>query len=263
MKVKRVVAISDPHCGARTGLTPPGWQYSPSASDPIRKKFARVQYEMWDWFAKKMAELQPIDVLIVNGDEIDGKGEKSGGTELLEADRNKQCEIAAEVIREAKAKQIVMTYGTPYHTGTSEDFTDNVAKMVKAEHVGRHDWYDINGLVFDVKHYIPRSNIPHGRHTPVSREKLWNMIWAEAGQQPKADIFLRAHVHYYSFCGDDDKLLITMPALQAFKTKYVSSISTAKVDIGLISFDVKSKKEYTWRTHLLNPINQQAKALIL
>lgn len=261
--MKRVVAIGDLHCGSRCGLTPTGWQYSPSSSDKIRQKFSKIQFEMWDWYSKKMKELQPIDILICNGDMIDGKSEKSGGTELLEADRNKQCQIAVECILEAKAKHIVMIYGTPYHTGSLEDEEDLIAKEVKAEHIGRHDWFDVNGLIFDVKHYVSRSIVPYGRLTAVGRERISNLLWHDVGQQPHADVFLRSHVHYHVYGGDDDVLFMTLPSLQAFKTKYVSSISTSKVDIGLVHFDVLNKKEYTWKSHLLNPVYQRAEALKL
>ena len=259
--MKRVVVISDLHCGSRCGLTPPGWQYSYSSSDKERQKFAKIQFEMWDWFSKEMDSLKPIDILIGNGDLIDGKGEKSGGIEQLESDRNKQVEIAAECIKYTEAKSIYLIRGTPYHTGKSEDFENNVAKEVKAKKIGNHEWYDVMGLVFDVKHFITRSIIPHGRHTAISRENLFNMIWNEVQQQPRADIFIRAHVHYYTFCGYDNKLMITLPSLQAYKTKIVQSISNTKVDIGFVSFDIESKEEYSWKAHLLNPVYQAAKAL--
>ena len=34
---------------------------------------------MWGWYCNTLADLQPIDRLIVNGDAIDGKGERQGG----------------------------------------------------------------------------------------------------------------------------------------------------------------------------------------
>ena len=269
--MKRVVIISDEHCGARTGLTPPGWQYQDSSSDPEYKKFAKIQSEMWTWYAGKIAELQPIDLLIVNGDNIDGKGEKSGGTELLEADRNKQCQIAIECISEAQAKRVGMTYGTPYHSGVNEDWENVIAKAVNAK-IGGQEWYNVGGkdpddpedptgLIFDCKHFISSSIIPHGRHTSVNRDALWNLLYSEINVQPKSDVIIRSHVHYFAYSGNDRYLCIITPALQAFKTKFGVRKPSGIVNIGLISFDVESKTEYTWKVHLLNPVYQRTKAL--
>lgn len=261
--MKRVVIISDLHCGSRAGLTPPGWQYSPTSTDPERQKFSKIQFEMYDWYKQKIDSLKPIDVLLVNADCVDGKGERSGGTEMLEPDRNKQVEMAAECIMEAEAKHIVMTYGTPYHTGVTEDFEYQLSKKVNADKIGGQEWVDVNGLIFDMKHFVSKSIIPHGRHTSINRDQIWNMFWAEAQLTPRSDVFIRSHVHYFVYSGYDGKLMIITPALQAFKTKFGMKIPVNLVDIGLISFDVESKEEYTWSHHLLRPVYQRVEALKL
>lgn len=261
--MKRVVIISDLHCGARTGLTPPSWQYPSNSNDETRLKFSKIQFEMWDWYKRTIEALKPIDVLLVNGDCIDGKGERSGTTEIMEPDRFKQGDMASECILEAEAKHIVMTYGTPYHTGVSEDFEHYIAEKVKAEKIGGQEWVDVNGLIFDMKHFVGRSVIPHGRHTAINRDQLWNMYWAEADMTPRGDVFIRSHVHYFVYSGYDSKLMIATPGLQAFKTKFGMKIPVNQVDIGLISFDVESKTEYTWKSHLLKPVYQRVEALKL
>ena len=49
--------------------------------------------------AKIVRDLQPVHLLLVGGDCIDGRGEKSGSTELITVNRNEQCQMAAECIR--------------------------------------------------------------------------------------------------------------------------------------------------------------------
>jgi hypothetical protein len=115
--MKKVVLISDLHCGHRAGLTPPSKQYRIGTGDTERDNFALLQSGIWDFMIGEIKELGKVDVLICNGDAIDGKGERSGGTELLEADRTKQADMAAECLSMFKAKKIFMTYGTPYHVG--------------------------------------------------------------------------------------------------------------------------------------------------
>lgn len=208
-----------------------------------------MQATTWDWYAATLAKLQPIDVLVVNGDAIDGKGERSGGTEQFEMDRHEQALIAARCIREAKAGKVYVIRGTPYHVGKDEDFEDTVASEVGAAHVGYHDWIDCAGVVFDFKHKVSTSSIPHGRHTGPARSALWNALWAERGLQPRAQVFVRSHAHYFDYSGDARTLIIVTPALQGFGSKYGAAECEGTVDVGLVSFDCQDGR-YTWKAHL-------------
>jgi len=247
--MKRVVVISDLHCGHRVGLTPPGWQYHASAANIERRKYAKMQAGVWKFYAETIDHLQPIDILIVNGDLVDGKGERSGGTEQLEPSFIKQAEMAAECLRYAQAKHIVITYGTPYHAGADEDFEGIVAKNVGAS-IGSHEFVNVDGLIFDIKHHIGGSTIPHGRFTAVARDYLWNELWAARNGQPRAQILIRSHVHYCIWCGTPDALMIVTPGLQGYGSKYGTRRCSGTVDIGLISFDVENKEEWSWQKYL-------------
>jgi len=257
---KRVVVISDFHCGHAVGLTHP--DFNPKYSDGSRAAEASVMRSVyWSLYAGTLGELKPIDVLVVNGDCIDGKGEASGGTELLTANRNEQVEMATAAILEAEAKTIVMAYGTAYHTGKSEDFEDQIARAVNAAKIGSHDWIDVNGLVFDYKHHIAGSQIPHGRHTAAARDRLWNLMWSEFGEYPKADVIVRSHVHYFDYVGGSNWVALTTPALQGYGTKYGKRRMSGTVDFGLLSFDVWSKSKFGWKAHVWKDVRFGSSAL--
>ena len=254
---KRVVAMSDPHCGPVTGLTPPQWQRVAEDFDDDDlprlaerwEKVTRMQDTMWQRYMALVKKLRPVDCLIVGGDCLDGPGSKAGGTETIYTDRDDQAEMASHCIRSWKADKIVMVYGTPYHTGMSEDWENAVADRVGADKIGGHEWVEVNGVVFDVKHKIGASTIPHGRHTAVARDRLWNVLWAERGIYPKADILLRGHVHYHAFCGAPGWLAMTLPGLQAPGSKYGVRQCSGTVDWGVVSFDVYEDGRYTWQAH--------------
>jgi hypothetical protein len=171
--------------------------------------------------------------------------------------------MAAACIEIASAPKIIMTYGTPYHSGTGEDFENLVKDYVKADKIGSHEWADVNGVIFDIKHKVGSSSIPHGRYTAIARENLWSMIWAERDEQPKSDIIIRSHVHHLGYVGNGDFLGITTPALQAQGTKFGSRQCSGVVDFGLISFDIDSDGRYEWRPHLAKIIAQKAHAIKL
>ena len=245
----RVGVFADIHGGHRAGLTPPGYQWSNETDDPIHNKFAVAQAEMWNRFKADLDAVKAekkIDIAIINGDAIDGKGQKSGGTELITSDRKDQCLIAARCIKEIEAPTILMTYGTGYHVGTDEDWERAVADEVGALKIESHGLYEIEGAILDVRHFIGSSSIPHGRFTALARENLWASIWADRYPGTKPDILIRSHVHYFGFCGNSEWAGFTTPALQGMGSKFGSRVCSGIVDFGFIIFDIQHG-EYTWK----------------
>jgi len=249
---RRVLVIADTHCGHRAGLTPPDWQFEyHKASKTQRNKFAGLQKEMWDWYAAAVNSLRPVDILIVNGDSIDGKGSLSGGSEQVEMDRIEQVEMATAAIQFVEANRVHMTHGTGYHVGRDEDWESLVANSVGAK-IGSHEWLDINGCIFDIKHHVGRSEIPHGRYTALGREALWNELWASQKEQPRSDILIRSHVHYHVCAMDTKRLAMTTPALQGYGTKFGARYCSGRVDVGLVYFDIDPKGDYRWKAKIAN-----------
>jgi len=258
MGKKKIVAMADLHCGHRVGLTPPKWQ-----GRNVNPKYNRIQKELWDFYIENIQTFKP-NILFVVGDAIDGKGEKSGGTEQITTDRGEQSDMAAECILAAGANEIIMTYGTAYHTGYHEDWEDQVAQKVKAKSIRSQQWIDVNGVVFDLKHHIGRSSIPHGKGTPIAKDKLWNMVWSEFEEQPKADVVIRAHVHAHDYIGSSVKwLAMTLPALQGQGSKFGSRIPSGHVDFGFVRFVVNEDGGYVWRASILVAKSQKRAALKL
>lgn len=239
--MKRLVVISDLHCGHALGLTHP--DYDPNDG------LSALRNEYWKFYAETIADLQPIDVLLINGDSIDGSGERSGGTELLTSDRLKQVEMAEAAIRLANAETIRLTYGTNYHTGVQEDFEDVLANNLNAI-IQSHAIFDVNGVVFDVRHHVGGSQSPMNRSAQITKERIWNLLWATRGERPQADIVIRSHVHYFGFVGDTEWLGVTTPALQGHGSKYGQRRMTGTVDFGLLSFDVDNEENWTWDYHI-------------
>jgi len=247
-KFKRVVVVSDLHCGHRAGLTPPDhWQKGTS--------YFQQQQKTWNFYTDALKELQkehPIDYLICNGDAIDGKGQKSGGTELYEPDRSKQVEIAEICLREAKADKYMLVYGTAYHTGQDEDWEKQLAWRLDAEITGHLFWECPNtGITFDVKHKVGSSQVPWGRFTAINKDKIWNTIWHDKGGQPDGDIIIRSHVHYFAYSGDGSYLCVVTPALQGFGSKYGVRECVGMVNFGFIWFDIEENGSYDWGSRIM------------
>lgn len=252
-KLKRVVIISDLHCGHLVGLTHPNYDFVPTDKQSDEYALYKIRQLYYTEYKRIIESLKPIDVLIANGDLIDGRGEASGGTELLFSDRNKQVAMASAAINDCEAGKIFISYGTPYHTGKDEDWEDQIADKVNAVDISDHGFIDVNGLIVDYKHRVGSSSVPYARATPIAKERVWNMLNSEFNEYPKSDVIIRSHVHYFGFVGGSNWLGVVMPALQGHGTKYGNRQCSGTVDWGLISIDVEDKADWTWNHHIVKP----------
>lgn len=173
------------------------------------------------------------DILVVNGDAIEGRQDKQGGAELITNDRNVQSDMAVEAIRLWHAKKIFMTYGSAYHTGSAEDFEYNIAKELKAKIEG-HLFLEIGGMTFDIRHKVGSSSIPHGRATSLMREMAWNLIRYAEEDEPKASVIVRSHVHYHVWVEQPGRVMFTTPALQLSRGRYGSRECSGETHWGAI-----------------------------
>ena len=270
MKKKRILAIADTHCGSLAGLTPPAWQFKENkGSNTKHNKWAKIQKELWNNYLSILEKWQPFDIGLSLGDMVEGKGKRSGGTELISSDMEEQSDMAVAVhntARQHASKDFkwIGVYGTAYHTAPDgEDWENIVASRAGFEKIGSHEWIDVNGVIIDMKHHIGGSTIPHGRHTAVAKDMLWNMLWADKGYAPKANILLRAHVHYHQYCGGSDWVAMTLPALQGMGGKYGSRRCSGLVDWGAVIIDVYEDGSVDWHSDTKIIDAQKASALVV
>jgi len=243
----RVLVLADGHSGHVVGLTPPDWDKRPGDAYSQEAGEYKHRREIYKWLLSFVPSLSP-DIVIYNGDAIEGKGEKSGGTELITAARDEQCDMAIAAIKDLcpHNPKIVMSYGTPYHVGDWEDWENQVAKGIGAVKIGSEDDIKINGKVINYRHHAGRSSIPHGRATPLMKEKLWNYLWALRGEYPNADVIIRSHNHYFLAVDTGDYLAIATPSLQGYGTKYASRRVLGTVDVGVVWLDIAKDGTIKW-----------------
>lgn len=252
---KRILVISDTHCGSCVGLTHPKWQLHPD-------NFVELRAMLWDWYCNKIDLYKPYDVLIFNGDAIDGKSEKVGGTDIIESDRTVQVEMAVECIKQANPKQVHVIAGTPYHTGVDEDWEKLIAQKVDGQFHSK-GYFNVYGVELNFKHFISDSSIPHGRLTPLAKEILWNRQWYLEGVEPKARILVRSHVHHFEQIEHDDCLGFITPSLQGLGTKYGSRRCSGIIHFGFIVFNIYDNGEITWKCEKIEGKTQKAQSIIL
>jgi len=233
--MKTVVIVSDTHCGSVFGLTPPDY----FSSFP---KYKQMQIETWNAYLKIVNKWQCPDVLLHNGDMIEGKQRKQGGAELITTDRNVQVDMAEECLKRWKAKKFLATYGTPYHVSEhAEDFEYNVAKRLKGTIEGKL-FFNLEGLTFEAKHKIGNSSIPHGKATALLRSMTWTLLNHLTQNEPKVDVVIRSHVHRFLYIETGNQVGIVTPGLQLKRGRYGSRECEGEIHWGAIRLEVNKGK---------------------
>lgn len=252
-----LLAMGDTHCGHYSGLTPPSFW----VDEKRNPRWRALQKEGWNWFEKKARSFPSVDVLLFNADALDGKGVRSGGIELVTADRDEQTDMAAFAISLLRPRRVIMTRGTPYHVGDSDDWEDVLADKLRARipklkslNIEDHAFLTYGGVTFDMRHHVGTSGSPVGRATAMSREMAWAAILAELDGYPSAQILLRSHAHYFLSVDNGRQLGIILPALQAPSGRYGDRMCSGNTTYGLIEF-LCANGDYTWQKHLLQLVS--------
>jgi len=227
-KNKRIIIISDTHCGHIHGLTPLVYrtQYNEHAF--------KFQTESWTWFQNVVNIWKPFDMLIANGDLIDGRGEKSGGTELITGDRMRQSQIAADIINEINANTVLIIRGTDYHTGQAEQFEDHIADLTGAQDINDRMRFSVNGNLFDVRHHVGNSSVPWSDLTSPMKE----LILYNLDRREDVNLMIRSHIHKFTMGSTAiNQMVITTPGLQG-NSSYGVKKCIGRTDYGIIIVDI-------------------------
>lgn len=227
-KSKRIIIISDTHCGHIHGLTPPAYrtQYNDSAFN--------FQTKSWNWFQNMVNIWKPFDMLIANGDLIDGRGEKSGGTELITSDRMLQAQMAAEVINEINAEKVLIIRGTDYHTGQAEQFENRLGDLTGAEEVSDRMRFLVNGNLFDVRHHVGNTTVPWSDLTAPMKE----LILYNLERREDINLMIRSHIHKFTMGSTAvNQMVVTTPGLQG-NSRHGIKKCVGRTDYGIIIVEI-------------------------
>lgn len=243
----KLLIISDLHSGHLFGLTHPNY-FSNKNSRPKEYLF---QKELWEWFAKKIDEIGEVDYLLINGDCIDGKGKKSGGTELLTNDLIEQVDIATKCIEQIKFNEIFITVGTAYHVGSDGNDIEQIIADNFDTNIYENLNININGCYINMRHFVGSTSIISSRSNALIKAYQANR---EIESIPNADVFIRSHVHYSHVVMSPKKYLaMTTPSLQG-NSKFGSRICQGDVDIGIVEMNIPNNynnvQDINYKIHL-------------
>lgn len=228
---KRVLVLSDLHCGHNLGLTHPDYF----------NHFKEIQQVGWDFYSKNIKKLGKIDLLICNGDMTEGPGRK-GTREHITSDMKEQQEMAIACIEQVPAKKIVFLRGTPFHSTNDMEYEDAIAKYFKSEiHDSRK--INVNNCILHARHTTGRSGTAYSSITSLQRSAVVQMLNDIESDSIKADIFIRSHIHNYNYVDRELFSAVTTPALQFAGSSY-GRTCTGQYSYGFVFFDIRGKKDF-------------------
>lgn len=200
-----------------------------------------MQEEAWTEYLRIVKKWYKPDVLLVNGDAIEGRQSRQGSSELITANLEEQARMATICINQFRAKRIMMTYGTSYHTSPeAEDWEHIIAQDLKAD-ISGHLFFELEGLTFDCRHKTNSSGVPHGRATPLLKDMVWNNIKSET-TEPLANVIIRSHVHYFMLCETPECCVLSTPSLQLSRGRYGSREMSGETHWGAIRLLINKGK---------------------
>ena len=195
----RVLVISDTHVGSRWGLFPDKFRLSTGAKYTPNKG---QRYLLRCWRAMQDDLAGDIDILILNGDIINGPNPKENARDQIEQDPDWQVRAAVELLTPlvARAGQVYATQGSPYHAGEGAQWDEAVAHALGAvpDEAGHQAWdwllLDVEGVLLDVAHH--QSVVMRYVTMPLEREQQFDQMIA-AHKGGSADLIIRSHAHRY------------------------------------------------------------------
>lgn len=240
-KPKSIGLTADWHVGSVTGLT----------SNPKNS----VQKSLLATFKQCIATMGKLDILIIDGDAIDGDQYKSGGAGLSERDVREQEKDVIKLIQMINPKEVFLVSGTPYHVGitsSEQKIADTLNEYcnIKATYVRKLN-LTINGwFKLQARHFISSSNNPASRATAPGRANMWEILNAYHTGEKAADLSIYAHVHYYDLHQNAFGTTMILPCFQAHGTPYGDEKCDGHIDIGMVKIIVDTKGGWSWEKQL-------------
>jgi hypothetical protein len=232
---KRIVVLSDMHCGHNLGLTPEVYQYK--LDNPTFYKQAHLQRELWNWYKKDIQTMgKKCDYLVVNGDAIDGDAKKNNGVELISTDRSVQAAIAAECINEWEYEKLFIVAGTGYHTGSAEDWESYLADQLGG-HFKENLFLEVNNVRFNFVHHISTGRVEQNRVSAALRSALFQEMESYRRGYDAPDFIVRSHAHIYTYGELASVRAMITPALQ-INSSYGVRRCEGHTDLGYVIIDV-------------------------
>jgi hypothetical protein len=242
-----VVVVSDLHVGGRFALFPRGFRTSNDVLWPLN----RGQDYLLECWENALARLpSEIDVLVFNGDIVEGRNKFVMGLNIIEPDPLWQVRAAAQVTEPLvrRARQIRCTQGSCYHVGKGGAYSELFAERVGAKPRQGHyviPWWRFwfHGVYFDFAH---RQSVMF-RYRSTAMEREIEFFITRIGKKNKAPprhvVITRSHTHvgFKAWWDSNTRVSVSTPSMKLQDIYAQTSISPERIipeNLGIVCYEV-------------------------
>ena len=229
---KRLLMVSDLHCGHRVGLSHPDFGLNKHQA----KLFAR-----WSDMCSKVGK---VDGVLVCGDSSEGPNRKNNGLGCWTTDALEQIDVGVKLLKMIDADMYYTLMGSHYHIMNGNLNSDQLlARFLN----GRYEPDQVIRLNQRRIHAAHKAPVGQGedRKPNASGRLIGNMLM---NQQANGifDVEVRGHVHYYSHTQTIAGQVIILPGWK-FRDEFIASLGTNALiaDIGWVLLEVSDDNHIT------------------
>lgn len=257
----KIAIMGDFHSGAHSGFTPPKFQGRSRRSEEVGR--------FWDATMELMEAEGPFTTLVLTGDLVDGAAGKSFHRDVWTTAAEDQAECASEalsIIRDrflVRGGKILGVKGTGYHTvigGT--DAEDLICDNLGIPRFPYELYFEKDGVTFHVRHNIGTRGMPHTSGTQLTQPKMHNLYLNDIGEAPRADVFIRGHVHKHFAVRCDEYQAILCPCLKGPDDEYGGRKCEGTIRMGFLSGWIKDG-EFQWTAPRIRLLEKKAEVIKL
>lgn len=241
----RILVVSDLHVGSVWGLWPGDDFLLPDGRTTGLNPGQQYLLSCWRDFVRR-AQAERPDILVLNGDLIDGTQYRSLGSEavttLVTAQKRALTELLEPLV--TSVKELYVIQGTEYHDQRAGEAADDVARSLGAigPHRGASSWeyldLEVAGVLCSFAHHISVTTGLY-RATALDREALWAAVAGAEGKAAAAKLVVRSHAHHYLHIEYPGRHAVLTPAWQ-LQTRFGRRTSLYRMipDIGAVFLTV-------------------------
>jgi len=240
--VKRILVVSDLHLGSNVAICLPEEYDTDNNQSYTANEISRFYFDKWC----EMRNLGHFDMVVVNGDVVDGSNPKSSGIGTYTSDIHSQAVMAAKLLKMIDTDEFLFTDGSAYHTGRFKGGISGdhlTCDLIGGKWLGLWDNFTVEGINLHVQHHGAVSSTPYGRCTPQQKTAL-----LMKAQDTPSDIYIHSHTHKFVFSGNSTNLTIGTPCWKGIDD-FIGKMHQDIPDNGYVIIEVENN-DYTWKYHI-------------
>jgi len=251
----KVLLISDLHCGSYAGLMPPEVKLTDTPRGAVlthtSSNAQAMLYDAWCEMVDDMSDYKP-DLVIVNGDIVDGMNQADGGVHTITNDMYAQADMAADLLSMIPCNCFLITIGSGYHSRTGRNgapiepyIADALTKAIQSKGRNPNVTFSseaivkLNGKRFHVTHTVGHTNNYQYRSTALMRDMTNMLLNWPTHKFGHVDAIIRGHVHFFINVRMADIEGIITPCWK-LRDSFCTKIGlNSQPDIGYVTMDWK------------------------